>query len=676
MALLAVSDLSVQYRVRGGQARALRNVSFSIAPGQVLAVVGESGCGKTTLALALMGLLSSPAEVTGSVNFGGRELAGIDAGQWQRIRGREMAMVFQGAMNAWNPVYPVGDQIVEAIQAHEPNVRLGEARERVANLFASVGLATNRMDGFPHEFSGGMKQRAVIAMALACGPKLLIADEPTTALDVIVQDRILRELRRIQRERQLGMLYISHDMAVVAELADVVAVMYAGSIVEIGPAAQVFTRPLHPYAAALLAAAPSLHGPRRQLRGLAGAPPSLVEAPSGCRFHPRCVSADEACGRSEPALVNHRDSLVSACWHPLAIRTQMETEEATTAPAATAPPAQMGAIVDVTGAGKDFTSKRGFFRRTHDVVHAVDDATFDVGRGEALGLVGESGSGKTTLGRLLVRLDDPTSGRVRLKVGEQFELMGDIDRRTFRRHVQMIFQDPYESLNPRMTIGEIVAEPLDVLALDEPAARPDRVARMLDRVGLSPAATFASRYPHELSGGQRQRVAIARAMVVEPRFVVADEPTSMLDVSVRAGIMELMLGLKRELGVSYLYITHDLSVARYVCDRIAVIYRGKIVEVGEVESVLQRPLHPYTQALIASVPVPDPSHGRSEPALKAEAGGTKGVADACRFLSRCPAATARCADQPHPVLTMSQTPRHMVACYVAESGVADAPVRA
>jgi peptide/nickel transport system ATP-binding protein len=674
MALLDVRNLSVHYRVRGGQSCALREVSFSIQPGQVLAVVGESGCGKTTLALALMGLLPPTAGVSGSVMFDGRELAGLDEHAWERVRGREMAMVFQGAMNAWNPVYSVGDQILEAIQAHESNLRLSEARTRVAGLFTSVGLAPDRMDSFPHEYSGGMKQRAVIAMALACGPKLVIADEPTTALDVIVQDRIMRELRRIQRERQLGMLYISHDMAVVAELADVVAVMYAGSIVEIGPAFEVFTRPVHPYTSALLGAAPSLHGPRRQPRGLAGAPPSLVDGPPGCRFHPRCTRADGTCRTTEPSPVNHRDLLVAACWHPLPASgsANASAEARAAGPACVSPES----IVEVAHADRHFRVRRGLFiRHSQNVVRAVDDATFEIGRGEALGLVGESGSGKTTIGRMLVQLDQPTNGRIRVRFGDHLELIAGVDRRTFRRNVQMIFQDPYESLNPRMRIGEIVAEPLEVLALEPATTRSSRVDRMLERVGLSPAATFAGRYPHELSGGQRQRVAIARAMVVEPRFVVADEPTSMLDVSVGAGIMELMLGLKHEFGVSYLYITHDLSVARVVCDRIAVIYRGRIVEIGEVELVLQRPLHPYTQALVVSVPVPDPSYRRPDPWLKSEAAGPSAAADACRFLGRCPAAIAVCGDQPHPLLAMSQTPRHLVACHVARSGVADALVR-
>jgi len=683
MALLDVRNLSVQYRVRGGRARALHDVSFALEPGQMLAVVGESGCGKTTMALALMGLLPSNAVVAGSVALEGRELAKLTPGEWRRVRGNQVSMVFQGAMNAWNPVYPVGDQIVETIVAHEPQVRLSEARARVAALYEAVGLDPVRMDGFPHEYSGGMKQRAVIAMALACSPKLVIADEPTTALDVIVQDRILRELRRIQKERQLSMLYISHDMAVVAELADVVGVMYAGTIVEMGPATQVFARPVHPYTAALLAASPSLRGPRRRIHGLPGAPPSLVTPLPGCSFSPRCGRVDQVCRDSAPSIADQRDQLTAACWHPLPVRTGNGHEAPDDISSAAVHGVAVlgvhresgrsnrgsGPIVEVSHADKTFNAARGFFRRSAANVHAVDDASFEVCPGEALGIVGESGSGKTTLGRLLVRLNDATSGSIRVQLGDGLEAMSAVKRQTLRRHVQMIFQDPYESLNPRMTIGDIIAEPLDVLDLPPRATRADRVARMLERVGLSPAAHFLNRYPHELSGGQRQRVAIARAMVVEPRFVVADEPTSMLDVSVRAGIMELLLDLKRDLGVSYLYITHDLSVARYVCDRIAVMYRGKIVEVGESEELLQSPLHPYTRALIASVPVPDPTYRRPDPKLK-RATSTDGAEDHCRFLARCPIASSRCADEPHPALATNSTTGHLVSCYEAERAAA------
>jgi peptide/nickel transport system ATP-binding protein len=454
--------------------------------------------------------------------------------------------------------------------------------------------------------------------------------------------------------------------------------MYAGTIVEMGPATQVFTSPVHPYTAALLAASPSLRGPKRRIHGLPGAPPSLVTPLPGCSFSPRCGCADQVCRDSAPSIAEQRDQLTAACWHPLPVHTGNGHDAPGDISSAAVPGVAVlgvhresdrsnagnGPIVEVSHADKQFNAARGFFRRSAANVHAVDDASFEVRPGEALGIVGESGSGKTTLGPLLVQLNDATSGRIRVQVGDGLEAMGDVKRRTLRRHVQMIFQDPYESLNPRMTIGDIIAEPLDVLDLQPRATRAERVARMLERVGLSPPAHFLNRYPHELSGGQRQRVAIARAMVVEPRFVVADEPTSMLDVSVRAGIMELLLDLKRDLGVSYLYITHDLSVARYVCDRIAVMYRGKIVEIGESEELLQSPLHPYTRALIASVPVPDPTYRRPDPKLK-RATSTDGAEDHCRFLARCPIASSRCAYEPHPALTRNTPSGHLVSCYEA-----------
>jgi peptide/nickel transport system ATP-binding protein len=663
MALLDVRNLGVRYRTRRGPAHALENVSFALEPGQVMGVVGESGCGKTTMALALLGLLGDTAAVSGEAFLNGREVTRLDSREWQQLRGKDVSMIFQGAMNAWNPVYTVGDQIVETILTHEPQLRVSEARQRVAELYAAVGLPPDRRDEFPHQYSGGMKQRAVIAMALACNPKLVIADEPTTALDVIVQDRILRELRRIQRERRLSMIYISHDVAVVAEMADIVAVMYAGHIVELGPAIEVFTRPVHPYTAALMAASPSLRGPKQALRGLAGGPPSLVDPPLGCRFAPRCVYATEECSLNAPPFVVQRSGVSAACYHPLpasggALASDGKLPD-------TPPRRRLGpSVVQVESAAKHFPVGGGLFTRAKSMVRAVDDVSLDIQAGEILGLVGESGSGKTTLGRILVKLGEPTGGRFKVKLGDEAQDLQQVERRTFRRGVQMIFQDPYESLNPRMTIGDIVAEPLDVLGVDSSDARPARVARMIERVGLTPADAFIHRYPHELSGGQRQRVAIARVMVVEPRFIVADEPTSMLDVSVRAGIMDLLLDLSRDFGVGYLYITHDLAVARYLCDRLAVMYQGKVVELGPVDEVLQSPQHPYTRALIAAVPVPDPAYRRPEPQIL---GGTSSAIDPgphCRFLARCPVSTDQCRTQPHPPLVETGT-RHFTACYEA-----------
>ena len=621
MPLIEVRHLTVDYPTRRGVVRAVDDVSFSLERGQVLGLVGESGCGKTTTALALMGLTPEGAQVGGEIHLEGRNLVGLSAEELRRLRWKEISMVFQGAMNALNPVHSVGDQIVEAILTHEPRLRAREARARVAELFSAVGLPPDRGEHYPHQYSGGMKQRAVIAMSLACNPRLVIADEPTTALDVIVQDRILRELRRIRRERDLSMLYISHDMAVIAEMADVVAVMYAGRIVEVGPTSDVFARPVHPYTAALMAASPTLHGPKRRLASLAGAPPDLAQPPTGCRFHPRCARAAEECAQQDPPLTEHRDGLSAACWHPLPPVVALDDAVPTVdIMAPSRPDVTVAPLVEGIGVSKNFTVGRTLFRRPRSVVRAVDDVSLAIAPGEAFGLVGESGSGKTTLGRMLVRLEMPTGGQLRVRLNGTPSDLASLDRQKLRRSAQMIFQDPYESLNPRMTIGDIVSEPLEVLGLGGREGREGRVAAMLDRVGL-PADTFVSRYPHELSGGQRQRVAIARAMIVEPRFVVADEPTSMLDVSVRAGIMELLLQFKRDAGVSYLYVTHDLAVARYLCERIAVMHRGRIVETGPTDVVLERPMHAYTRALIAAVPVPDPSRRRPDPTTS---GGSQG----------------------------------------------------
>jgi peptide/nickel transport system ATP-binding protein len=597
--LLDVRHLSVHYRTRRGPARAVDDVSFGLEPGQVLGIVGESGSGKTTIALALLGLLPDSADVSGEMAFEGRDLARLPPDDLWQLRGREIAMIFQGAMNALNPVYRVGDQIIEAMRAHDPGLGEREARRRLGELYEAVGLPASCHDQYPHEYSGGMKQRAVIAMALSCNPRLVIADEPTTALDVIVQDRILKELRRIQRDRQLSMIYVSHDMGVIAEIADVVAVMYAGRLVEIGPTDALFERPSHPYTAALMASSPTLTGPRRRLRALAGGPPDLVAPPAGCRFHPRCPAATSECAEHDPPLVPQPGGQMAACWHPLA---EESPDEPVGAAGADAAEAHGSPVVRLERVHKQFPLGRTIFRRPKGFVHAVDDVSLEIGPGEAFGLVGESGSGKTTIGRILLRLAEPTSGRITVRLNGHPVPLEEIDRRQFRRRVQMIFQDPYESLNPRMTVGRIVAEPLEVLQIEQGAARDARVADILEHVGLAPSASFRHRYPHELSGGQRQRVAIARAMIVRPRFVVADEPTSMLDVSVRTGIMDLLVHFKRTHGVSYLYITHDLAVARHLCERLAVMCRGHIVEMGPTEEVLAHPQHEYTRALIAAVP--------------------------------------------------------------------------
>jgi len=540
-ALLSVRDLRVGFATEGGRVQAVDGVSFELAPGEVLAIVGESGSGKSVTAQTIMGLTRSPnASIAGSVSFRGRELIEAGDAELQKVRGAEIAMIFQDPMTSLNPVYRVGDQIVEAIRAHRPEVGKGEAHERAARLLDSVGIPEpdRRVDDYPHELSGGMRQRAMIAMALALEPQVLIADEPTTALDVTIQAQILDLLRRLNRERGLATLLITHDLGVVAEIADRVLVMHEGRIVERGDLDEVFYATKDPYT-----------------RGLLGAVLRLDQAPP---LRP---------GRGEEPLL------------------------------------------EVTDLVKHFPVKRGLLvDREVDRVRAVDGVSFSVARGETLGLVGESGSGKSTLSRAVLQLISPTSGSVRFD-GREIAGLSRRQMRPLRPRMQMIFQDPYASLNPRKRVGQIVGEPLRIQGSASGAALRGQVRGLLDRVGLSPE--HYDRYPHEFSGGQRQRIGIARALALRPKLIVADEPVSALDVSIRTQILDLLAELQDDFGLTYVFIAHDMGVVRHVSDRIAVMHDGKIVEEGAADKVCERPSDPYTKTLLAAVPVPDPRESRA-----------------------------------------------------------------
>ena len=540
-ALLSVADLRVGFATEGGRVQAVDGVSFELAAGEVLAIVGESGSGKSVTAQAIMGLVPSRnATVEGSIRLRGRELAGASEAELQEVRGAMVAMVFQDPMTSLNPVYRVGAQIVEAIQAHRPEVGRAEARERAIELLDSVGIPEpqRRVDRYPHEFSGGMRQRAMIAMALALEPQILIADEPTTALDVTIQAQILELLRRLNRERGLATIVITHDFGVVAEIADRVLVMHEGRIVERGGLDDVFYAAKDPYT-----------------RKLLGAVVRLDQAPP---LRP---------GRGEPALL------------------------------------------EVTDLVKHFPVRRGLlFDREVDRVRAVDGVSFSVARGETLGLVGESGSGKSTLSRAVLGLLAPTSGSVRFE-GREIAGLSRRQMRPLRPEMQMVFQDPYASLNPRKRVGQIVGEPLRIQGRASGAELRGQVHELLERVGLSPE--HHDRYPHEFSGGQRQRIGIARALALRPKLIVADEPVSALDVSIRAQILDLLADLQEELGLAYVFVAHDIGVVRHVSDRIAVMHEGRIVEQGPADQVCERPSDPYTQTLLAAVPVPDPRETRA-----------------------------------------------------------------
>jgi len=540
-ALLSVRDLRVSFETQGGGVRAVDGVSFDLAPGEVLAIVGESGSGKSVTAQTIVGLTSSPnARIEGSVKLGGRELVGVSERELLGVRGARVAMVFQEPMTSFNPVYRVGWQIAEAIRAHGGEVGAREARERAIELLDSVGIpdAERRVDDYPHQFSGGMRQRAMIAMALSLDPEVLIADEPTTALDVTVQAQILALLQRLNRERNLATILITHDLGVVAEVADRVLVMHEGAIVERGGLDQVFYSPTDPYTRKLLDAVVRLDA----------APP---------------------------------------------LRPARESEP----------------LLEVTDLVKHFPVRRGLiFNREVDPVRAVDGVSLSVKRGETLGLVGESGSGKTTLSRTLLQLEKPTSGSVRFE-GREIAGLSRRQMRPLRPEMQIVFQDSNASLNPRRRIGQIVGEPLRLQGEASGAERQRRVRELLDRVGLAPE--HYNRFPHEFSGGQRQRIGIARALALQPKLVIADEPVSALDVSIRAQILELLTDLQEEFGLTYVFVAHDIGVVRHVSDRIAVMHEGKIVEQGPADEVCERPQDPYTRQLLAAVPIPDPREARA-----------------------------------------------------------------
>ena len=659
--VLEIDDLHVQFVTSHGTVRAVEGLSYSVRPGEMVAIVGESGSGKSVSALAIMRLLppGSARITSGRIRFDGKELLKLTEEQMRQIRGRDVAMIFQEPMTSLNPVLKIGLQIMEPLVIHL-NMDAKAARARATELLTLVGITDpeSRLEQYPHQLSGGMRQRVMIAIGLSCNPKLLIADEPTTALDVTIQAQILELMKEISRRLGVAVVIITHNLGIVARYADRVNVMYAARLAESGTAERVFGRPLHPYARGLLAAVPRLDRPRNtKLATIEGAPPNLLAPPEGCRFRPRCPYAIEKC-HQDPPLVAGEPGHLAACHRVFEVEAlDRHTEQASlSAKQGTIEGADV--ILDIRHASKFFPIGGGLFRRPR-LVRAVNDVTLSVKRGETLGLVGESGCGKSTLGRLVLRLDDPTSGEIYF---EKVDL-APLKRREMvavRKRMQVIFQDPYSSLNPRMTVGQIIAEPMrvhDVLPRNQVAGR---VAELLQLVGLFPY--MGLRYPHELSGGQRQRVGIARALAVNPRAIVCDEAVSALDVSIQGQVINLLEDLQEKLGLTYLFIAHDLAVVRHISTKVAVMYLGRIVEYAPADQLFANPKHPYTQALLAAAPIPDPVIERTRPRriIKGELPSPLNPPPGCVFHPRCPLATEECKKA--VPATRELGPSHMVAC--------------
>jgi peptide/nickel transport system ATP-binding protein len=649
----------VAFATRQGIIRTVDKASFSVRRGEIVALVGESGCGKSVSVLAILGLLPREiGRVSGQVLFDGVDLLTLSEEAMREHRGRDIGMVFQEPMTSLNPVLTIGLQVMEPLITHL-GLTESAARARAKELLELVGIPdpTHRLQQYPHELSGGMRQRVMIAMALSCNPKLLLADEPTTALDVTIQAQILELMKDLAERLNIALVFITHNLGIVARYVDRVVVMYAGKAVEQAPVGVLFESPEHPYTIGLLGVVPRLDRPRgNRLETIEGLPPNFVNLPSGCRFSARCAWRMAQC-EEEPPLAAVSPQHLVACWR--ARETLRRTSPARALPASLPDASRKPVLLRLDNVSKHFGGRTGLFGGGSKT-RAVDNVTLAVRSGETLGLVGESGCGKTTLGRLVLSLEKPTAGTLLFGDRDIGKLHGGALRRV-RRQIQAVFQDPYSSLNPRMTIGQILSEPMSVYRSEGTRrAIADRVAAFLEQVGLS--ADFAMRYPHMLSGGQRQRVGIARALAMRPRFIVCDEPVSALDVSIQGQIVNLLKDLQAKHSLTYLFIAHDLAVVRHIADRVAVMYLGQIMELTDSDILYARPLHPYTQALLNALPIPDPrvERNRAKTLLKGDLPSPRNPPSGCVFRTRCPLASAECAAQ-RPLLREVDS-GHFAAC--------------
>ncbi len=702
--VLNIHNLQVSFRSIAGTTRAVNGVSLDVKSGEIVGLVGESGCGKSVTIRSIVGLVPSPPAIFEAGEIWLRTRQGLtetlalrkNMRALRQIRGRDVSMIFQEPMRSLHPMMPIGRQITEGILEHEV-IDPTEAYERTVEMLDLVGLPNpaGQMNRYAYELSGGMRQRALIALALVCHPQLLLADEPTTALDVTIQAQILDLIKDLRERMHMSVLLITHNMGVVANLADRVSVMYLGKIVETGAVEEVFKEPAHPYTQGLLASMPSLFSePKTNLQSLRGIVPELAMAPQGCVFADRCPYVMPQCSETPP-LVELSAAHSTACWLYTGADTHGPADDSASSVEAAPvpvlgnrnaspgqpqgqppqPPASDGIArtasdaeetiqLQIEGVALHYPILRGLLRRQVGTVRAVDGVDLTIRQGETLGLVGESGCGKTSVGRLVTRLVDPSAGHIRFRVPgglENITRIAQKEMKSVRRSMGMVFQDPLSSLNARMNVRNIVGEPLMLHKMARGRKVDDRVGELLELVGLR--AGHQSRFPHAFSGGQRQRIAIARALATEPDFLVADEPVSALDVSVQAQILNLLLTLQQRLNLSMLFIAHDIAVVRHVSDRIAVMYLGKIVELGNARDVCSRPVHPYTEALLASIPLPLPGFEASREMPKGDLPDPANPPTGCRFHTRCPYSQPLCAAEEPILRAQDQAGGHLGACH-------------
>ena len=666
MALLEIENLSVEFPTQGGIMRAVDGVSLTLEKGEVLGVVGESGSGKSVSMLALMGLVPFPGKVTADkLSFNGRDLLTMSDRERRKLTGKDVAMIFQEPTTSLNPCFTIGFQLTETLRLHEHMDRKA-ARRRAIELLEQVGIPSpeGRLSAFPHQLSGGMNQRVMIAMAIACNPKLLIADEPTTALDVTIQAQILDLLVTLQKERNMALVMITHDMGVIAETAKRIMVMYAGQVMEERAADDLFASPQHPYTAALLAALPE-HSQDGRLATIPGVVPGLYDRPRGCLFSPRCAYATEHSRTVRPELRPWAGGQIR-CHYPLGDATREARLIADQTGLGGGDRIVSTPVIEAKNLKRVYEVRRGMFKAPGRL-QAVGGVSFTLQPGKTLAVVGESGCGKSTLARMATLIEKPTEGALNLD-GIDAVNPPPGKAKDLRRTVQLVFQNPYGSLNPRKKVGAILEEPLAINTTLSGDERTARARAMMTRVGLRPE--HYNRYPHMFSGGQRQRIAIARALMLSPKLVVADEPVSALDVSIQAQVLNLLADLQSELGLAYLFISHDLSVVRHIADDVLVMYLGHTVEQGPKERIYARPLHPYTQALLSSTPSAS-GEKRKRIVLKGELPSPLNPPTGCVFSTRCPYVTDRCRAE-RPLLRVVD--HRNVACHYAEDFLANPPI--